>query len=283
MSDTPRFAEDLRALAAEAAELAPQLCGPCQNFHLLWPYLRLAGASVNPDATQTLKNVLEDELSRGGSILIAGAADTGLLAVVAQSAGPDTRIAVLDRCETPLELCRRFARRWSLAIETLHVNLMDLSLPASFDVVLAHSVLQFIPAERRVDVLARLRRALRPGGRLLLNFRTGGRIEGGLLPEYRERYPRHLIEQLEAAGVALPEPREAFHQRVADYSEERRPRQGAHFSRADVEQLIDAAGFRIDDVMSVESPRSAPFRELTAKIGKQRFLAIARAKEQIGE
>jgi len=40
-----RFSEDLRRLAEEAFELADQTCGSCKNFHMLWPYLRLAGAS----------------------------------------------------------------------------------------------------------------------------------------------------------------------------------------------------------------------------------------------
>src|SRR5215472_6117076 len=38
-------------------------------------------------------------------ILIAGAADTGLLALVARATSSDAEITVLDRCDTPLEMC----------------------------------------------------------------------------------------------------------------------------------------------------------------------------------
>lgn len=272
-----RFSEDLRQLAADASEVARRFCGRCQNFHLLWPYLRLAGASGGDIGAPLVHSSLTRALSLSGrKILIAGAADTGLLAVAARSAGSDTDIVVLDRCETPLELCRRFARRWSLAIQIRHLDLIELSAQSRFDVVFAHSLLQFIPADRRVDVLSRLRRSLQPDGRLVIVFRTSTRIEGSLLPEYREAYPKYLVEQLEGMNVALPEPREAFLHRVQIYAEERLAREGAHADRAEVERLIEAAGLVIEELTSIEASLSAPFRQLTAKIAKQRFLVIAK-------
>lgn len=279
MRGEARFAENLRQLAADACELAVRRCGPCQNFHLLWPYLRLAGASGGDVGSPFVHAILARLLSAGNArILIAGSADSGLLAVVARAAGAETEIVVLDRCQTPLELCRRFAERWSLPIETLQLDLMELSLQSRFDIVFAHSLLQFIPADRRVDVLARMRRSLRPDGRLVIVFRTSARIEGSLLAEYRASYPKYLIEQLEAMNVELPEPREIFARRVDAYAEERRAREGAHVSRAEVEQLIEAAGFEIEDITQIEAEQSAQFRRLTAKIGKARFVAVARSR-----
>jgi len=274
-----RFSEDLRQLAAEASELAVCLCGQCQNFHLLWPYLRLAGASGGDVRSPLVHSMLHHLLSKTSArILIAGSADSGLLAVVARAASSDAEIVVLDRCETPLEICGRFAARWSLSIETLHLDLMELSLQSGFDVVFAHSLLQFIPADRRVDVLARMRRSLRPDGRLVIVFRTSARIEGNLLPEYRESYPKHLIGQLDAMNVVLPEPRDNFTRRVEAYAEERRVREGAHATRAEVAHLIETAGFEIENLTQIEAEQSAPFQQLTAKIAKERFVAIARSR-----
>lgn len=279
MQDDLRFSEDLRQLAAEASELAGRFCGSCKNFHLLWPYLRLARASGGGVGAPLIHSALSCLLSRyGRKVLIAGCADTGLLAVVARAAVPGTDIIVLDRCETPLELCRRFARRWSLPIEILHLDLSELAAQSSFDVVFAHSLLQFIPAHHRLDVLSRIRRSLRADGRLVLLFRTSARIEGSLLPEYLDGYPKHLIEQLEGMNIELPESREAFRRRIEIYSEERRAREGAHTTRAEVEQLIEAAGFWIEDLMPIEASMSEPFRQLAAKITKQRFLAIAKPR-----
>ncbi len=281
MSRDIRFGEDLPQLAAEASDVAPRLCGACQNFHLLWPYLRLAGASGGGGVGEPLVHSALNRLLSGpaGKILIAGAADTGLLSVVARGVHVGTEIVVLDRCETPLELCRRFARRWSLPIETMRVDLMEFAVERRFDVVFAHSILQFIPADQRVDVLSRLQHSLRPDGRLMIVFRTSSRIDGALLPEYREAYPKQLIQSLEDASVALPERRDDFRRRVQNYAEERRAREGAHLSRADVEKIIEAAGFAIDEVASVEASLSAPFRQITDKIEKRRFLAIARPKQ----
>jgi len=276
-----RFAEDLPQLAAEAADVARRLCGSCQNLHLLWPYLRLAGASEGGRVGERHIHHVVQRLGSGDGrkFLIAGAADSGLLAVMARAVSPGTSIVVLDRCETPLELCRRFAKRWSLPIETLHVDLMQFSLPSAFDIVLAHSLLQFIPADRCVDVLSQLRRSLRPNGRLVILFRTSARIEGSLLPEYRQNYPTHLIKRLDRTNIALPEPREKFRRRLEIYAEERRAREGAHTSRSEVEQLIEAAGFAIESVTAIESNLSAPFQQLTAKVSKQHYLAVAKARD----
>jgi SAM-dependent methyltransferase len=276
-----RFSEDLPQLAVEAFQVADRLCGSCKNFHMLWPYNRLAKASGGDVGAPLIHSVLSRLLfDRGRRILIAGCADTGLLAVVARAANPNTDITVLDQCETPLELCRRFASRWSLPIQTLHLDLMRLAAQSRFDLVFAHMLLQFIPAGRCLDVLSRMRRSLQPDGRLVLVFRTSPRIEGTLVPEYLRRYPMNLIEQLEARNIALPEPYESFRHRVETYFDERRGREGAHSSRAEVEQLIKAAGFAIEEIMPIDADMSEPFRQFCADIGLQRFLAIARPSSQ---
>jgi len=281
MHSEARFNEDLPRLAEEASELAGRLCGSCQNFHLLWPYHRLAKASGGDVGAPLIHSVLGGLLSqRGRRILIAGCADTGLLAVVARSTNSEPHITVLDRCETPLELCRRFALNWSLPIQTIHLDLTELATESSFDVVFAHMLLQFIPATHHLDVLSRMRRALRPDGRLVLAFRASPRIEASLAPEYQRGYATGLMEELEKRNIPLPESREAFRRRVELYFEERRAREGANNTRAEVEQLINAAGFAIENVVSIDADMSEPFRHFCAKIGLQRFLAVAKPNLQ---
>jgi len=200
------------------------------------------------------------------------------LAIVASAAGTSPEITVVDRCETPLELCRHFADRWSLPVETLLIDRMELDIRAAVDIVVAHSLLQFIPADRRLDVLSRLRRSLRQGGCLLIVFRTSARIEGSLLREYRESYSKNLLEKLEEMNIPLPEGREDFRRRVDEYSEERRMREGAHQNCTDVEQLIEDAGFAIEELNPIEATLSAPFRQFNTKIDKQRFLIVAKPR-----
>lgn len=275
MPENIRFSEDLPRLAAEASTIAPRLCGRCRNYHFLWPYLRLVGA---PGAVDTgklhLRQIVSDALSPGKKrVLIAGCADTGLLALVAEAAR-DAEIVVLDRCETPLELCRRYAQRWGLSIRTLHLDLENLAEPSSYNLVLAHSILPFISAERRVQVLRRLRRCLHNDGRLVLRFRARGPSDSADLIAYRSFVPGHLLERLARMGVPLPEPRQAFLDRLDSYVQERHARD-VEVSLTDVEQLLDAAGFAMASLTQLSSHGPAPFQQMAASALKRRFLAVA--------
>jgi SAM-dependent methyltransferase len=271
-----RFSEDLRQLAVEAWEVAGRLCGSCRNLHVLWPFQRLAGSPGQDVAI--IHPVLNRLLSAAGRrVLIAGCADTGLLALVVRAANPGTAITVVDQCETPLELCQRFAKRWAIAVDTNHLDLTELTATSTFDVVFAHELLQHIPADRRVDTLLRMRHSMRADGRLVLVFHTSNRVDGNLIAAYRQHFPQHLIERLEVNGIELPEAREAFRRRAEAYSDEWRKREGALGSRADVEGLLGAAGFDIEELTPIQVDRPEQFRELAAKVDKQRFLAIARS------
>jgi len=281
MYDELQFSEDLPQLAVDAFEIAGDLCGDCRNFHMLWPYVRIAGASGGDVGTPLYRSVLSRLLSKGGKrILIAGSADTGLLAVVARAGSSDTEITVLDRCETPLELCRRFASRWSLPIRTVHQDLTELAAQTSFDVVFVHMLLQFIRSDQQLEVLSRMRRSLRPDGRLVLAFRTSDHIEDAFVPDYRRGYAEHLIEQLDARKIPLPEPRDVFGRRIEIYAEQRRGRVGTHGSREEVEQLIETAGFAIEELIPIEGVISEPFRQFGSRIGLQRFLVKAKPRSE---
>lgn len=80
------FAEDVPRLAIEAYALAGQFCGACRDFHALWPYMRLSRASGAAEGSRAvIEPLLVNHLQHGcRQILIAGAADTGLLAFVAR-------------------------------------------------------------------------------------------------------------------------------------------------------------------------------------------------------
>lgn len=276
MTSAGRYDEDLEQLAADAYALAEKLCGDCRNFHSLWPYLRLAQSSGGDVGEPLIAEVLARLLAAGNQkVLIAGCADTGLLAMVARASPNANDITVLDRCQTPLELCRDYARRKALAISTICLDLVELSDGPEYDVVFAHALLQFIPPHHRLEVLSRIRCALRPGGRLVIAFRTSQRMEGPLLTEYRNRYRSDIVAQLGKRNIPLPEPVEEFYRRLDTYAGERETREGAHQSREEVERLLTSAGFVIESLQPIESIQSVPFRQFAAKISKRRFLSVA--------
>jgi SAM-dependent methyltransferase len=279
MTDSSHLREDLPRLAAEAFELAGRLCSSCQNFHALWPYIRLSRAS---GAAEGSRSVVEPLLTRHFAdnrrkVLIAGAADSGLLAFVAR-AGTDhgVHIHVVDRCATPIELCRRFAQRWSLQVETTQQDLTEFDGKAEFDLVFVHSLLQFIAAEHRARFASRMHRALRPDGRLVMLFRAGRRITGELLPEYRAGYVHWILGELDRLQVPLPETREAFGVRLNAYALDHETREGAMSEPDEVVELLETAGFDIEQVVPVEPALSVSFKRLESKLSKQRFVVVAK-------
>jgi SAM-dependent methyltransferase len=243
----------------------------------MYPYRRLAlGAGQTGRAI--IEHALAERIIAGARrMLIAGAADTGLLASVARAAaGHDVEIEVVDRCATPIELCRRFAERWSLPVAARVVDLAELDA-RGFDLVYANSVLPFIPAGRRSDLLTRMRQALRPGGHLLLVFNTGGRIASDTSRNYRSGQTDGAIAELDRRKIPLPDAREAFQLRTEHYVREMEAREGIFDDPNGVDAMIEAAGFTIERRDDLGIRQSAVYQDLDVQISKPHFLVIARS------
>jgi SAM-dependent methyltransferase len=275
--ENPFCTEDLAQLAATQYRLADRYCESCRNYHAMWPYRRIA-RSVGAAAAgaQAVEATLAESFGAGRRrVLVAGAADSGLLALTARAgAAYDVDIVVLDRCRTPLEACRQFSERWSLRAEVQHADLTRFEAPASFDIVLAHSVLMFIAPAQRVDVLARLRRALRPNGRLVHFANVGAPIPHESLPEYRARHVESTLAELERHGVALPEARDVFSQRFEE------PREGTFNHLDHLLALHEQAGLDVTSRIDVEVRLALPLRQAAAKLGKRRYILVAEPAPQ---
>ena len=101
----PLYSERLSDLAPQAYQLSDLLCGSCRNLYALWPYMRLLRSSTDVEHQGSSLEIALRVLIAGGvrKILIAGAADTGLLVLVLlAAANNNVHISVLDICETPL-------------------------------------------------------------------------------------------------------------------------------------------------------------------------------------
>lgn len=273
------YNEPLRELAGEAYEVAELRCGSCRDSHVLWPYIRMSRTSIGAEREgSALEPILSELLTEERpKILIAGSQDTGLLALVIRATSwLDPELTVLDRCDTPLEMCRRLSTRWHRPIATLHQDLRDLDIRNRFDLVLLHHTLQFVPRENRSGVLLNLARALRPAGCLVHSFNISRSLSGSVGAEHRDVYPDCVLDELARIDVSLPEPEAEFRARLQAHASNRERHTGAFADAAEVDHLMQAAGFTIERSMCIEPDVIPPYRALLAKLNMQRIVTINR-------
>lgn len=276
MPDTPRHGEDLPRIAADAYALSARLCGDCRNQHALWTYLRLSRASTGAERQESnLEEKLREFFATGRrNILIAGAQDTGLLALVARAGnGYSPHIVVLDVCETPLQLCRSLAATWSLPIEIVRQDLFELDITNRFDIVLVHGTLNFIPAERQPQVLVRLQRSMRPGGRLVLLFNVSQTLDADRAAENHAEYAD--FGELERLKVPLPDDEAVMRDRFIARARQRERRDRQFTDPGEARQLVAGADFDIHSCSLTSGDLAKPADALLAKFSKQRFMLIA--------
>ena len=154
---------------------------------------------------------------------------------------------------------------------------MDLEVKDRFDIALVHQTLHYIPPDRRVDVLVRLRQALRPAGALVMMFNISNRLVGELASEGRNYYARWVIEELRRLGVPLPEEREAFAARLSIHAENREQREGAFSRPEEVQELLARSGFDMRQCFESGVKLANPMQDFVSKLSKRRFLVIAEA------
>jgi hypothetical protein len=92
-----------------------------------------------------------------------------VLEAFAGGAAPD--VTVIDRCPTPLELCRWYAEREHIRIVTAVADATEFDDPHPFDVICTDSLLTLLPPEARARALSRWRALLGRDGRIVTTAR----------------------------------------------------------------------------------------------------------------
>ncbi|MEO3429857.1 class I SAM-dependent methyltransferase [Pelagibius sp. CAU 1746] len=181
----PDGAEAMARVLAESAPLARQwaadLCWhdpkdgeSCAWYHGAWQTLRLLGiVTTLTQQSELYIDALRPLIAAGGHkrVFLSGSADYGLLSVVLEAFGKEAvtpEITVVDRCQTPLELCRWYAGRYGYAIETARSDLQSFRAPAPYDLICVHSLLSCVPVEHHAEIVATWHSLLRPGGILMM-------------------------------------------------------------------------------------------------------------------
>lgn len=267
------LAEPLEAQARLAWRLAADTCaraaGPepgCAWYHGVYPTLRLLGLAATPERhARFFSDALQRSALAGSErVLISGAADTAMLAqvlaVYGVRGGARPRVQVLDRCETPLQLCRDYAGRVGCEIETRRLDLLDPQArrpPArAFDLICTHSLLAFFTPDARREVIAAWRAQLRSGGQLVSTLR----IE----PEPRRAdvarsHERALRERALARAASWPGALAAPPEQIADAALRYAARlRGWPAASADeLALLLVQGGFALEQLDVVDVPGSA--------------------------
>lgn len=152
--------------AMAALPVCIRQCGCPDHWHALWMSLKgmglLRGIYVQRDF---LRQFLAPYLPLGGQVMIAGAADTGVLDVLSDLFGKaPAHFTVVDRCEAPLDLVRQCALDKGLSVSTISASLDEARAPQPWDMVFVHYTLSFMDSEARIRMLQHLSDDLSPRG-----------------------------------------------------------------------------------------------------------------------
>ena len=168
--------EPLNRLARFSWDWAPLLCNPdhgCCDYHRCWSLVRLFQKKGALPAGMNffyreLSTLVESDRRR---VLISGAADTGLLALVCtifKELDATPEIVIVDRCRTTVTQNRIMADYLGLEADIRHEDVRKLDCD-QVDAVIAHSFLRFFPEPARQQVVNAWGRVLRPAGKVLMS------------------------------------------------------------------------------------------------------------------
>jgi hypothetical protein len=246
--------EDLLQNAARISELAPDYCVGCTDYHIRSAAHRCApipkGIGFDrPELVKLVKEIIAEKAAITGSIeiLIPGSADTGILATAAHAAAmlgqavlDRCRFTVIDRCPTPLILCREFGARHHLAVDTAQDDLVTTPRRFEADLILVHSVFRFMKRTDQVKFLNKLGRWLEATGRLIISNRL--RLDEALETEseFRKRTAANLAIEasLTAGELATRESPKIVLERLGRAMLDGEGRSGEFQSLEDVRALI---------------------------------------------
>ncbi|MBG1231813.1 class I SAM-dependent methyltransferase [Aestuariivirga litoralis] len=226
LRDPDSFGEDLFAIANRAAELAPIYCQGCASYHWRIPAQRALGVieSLGVDRYKLVSEVREilgpryltaDEIS----IVLAGSADTGLLATLAHAVASlsadavrRTTFLVMDLCATPLHLCMEFAAQQGLVCDVRQGNLLNLSIEQPVDLVVMHGILRFFQLNERTMVVRNATSWLKPQGRIMISnsFEAMSDRESAQKRRDKELTQQRLADAVEQGLLKSPSAMEGF-------------------------------------------------------------------------
>ncbi|TNF23644.1 MAG: methyltransferase domain-containing protein [Deltaproteobacteria bacterium] len=166
-----------------------------------FPYPGYAYWFTHPDHLGVLGSLygLDTAPSNACRVLELGCGDGGNLLPIAALA-PESRFVGVDLSATEIRLgMRRIGELGLSNIELVHADLRDLGdRLGTFDYVIAHGLLSWIPADARVEAMRLIGRSLAPDGVAMVSFNT--------YPGWHDYEPIRRLMAFHVASVeAIPE------------------------------------------------------------------------------
>jgi hypothetical protein len=262
--------EPMLITAPIARELAPVLCKgsymsqeDCSWYHSSWQFLRIFNMVSTPTwhATFYLTN-LERLAPTHQHCLISGTADYSMLAHVLwayKRASVHPMVLVLDTCETPLLLCKWYAKYVGDDVLTEKQDILNYESRNPLDIIVTDAFLTRFSPQDRPKVVSRWHSLLRNGGKVVTTIRIEPRTKAELvkasLPEisnFRKRASREASKWrgfLEITEEDVAELAQRYAERMVSFSCQ---------SDTEIISLFQEAGFSCDiEIASVPGEMKA--------------------------
>jgi hypothetical protein len=260
--------EPMVTTAPLARELSQALCRgsylnseDCSWYHSIWQYLRVFNLVSTPTWHT---NFYVDELARiartgeGRRLLISGTADYSMLAHVLwayERAAAPNAVTVLDLCETPLLLCRWYAKSVNKQVDVVAADIFAYGPAQPFDVIATDAFVTRFPADQRPGLLRRWHELLRKDGWVVTTVRIHNKPSGSKVLASKSEsddFAERAFEEaqrwqsfLRVSPKVIREQARTYAERMTSYSFD---------SESEVRALFESNGFRIQSLAVVSVP-----------------------------
>jgi hypothetical protein len=249
-----RWSEDLPAQARRALAVGRTLCTCDGHYHTLWGTLRASGGSSGLKSEEPLlASLIKPYVRDGARVMIAGAADPGVLCAIGRIYDPLMPVlTVVDRCKAPLELVRQFAATRDLACQMLNLDLLDLDGREQWDQIVLHYTPDFVDPPLHDRLFQALASSLTRAGTVVCAAMTATGVIGEREHELGGVYHDHALRKVMNGPMADIAASDAFRAMLRAYSVRWGLRRANLPSREQLMRSIERAG------LSILSENNAP-------------------------